>query len=338
MRKIETSEVKRILEMHSKLKKKPILEQNTPVQNTPNVNPTVNQDEVDLKLIRDAITAKCLKNGKAQYLRGTKKPVYVVTTAKSGKVVVFYPDMTYKFADGSKSGKWKCDGLTTLANTAAQQATQQAANTEDIKRVKAEGKWLEASETNTTRENLENPKMYEKKVVSGVTLYRPVISSGVASGLTDEQKKVIEKYTNLGGKLRKDLDAEEAQTWTSKVVYPAGSLFSQDLVMYFPPKNITGAEGGNIETQFNNAVTNQTPTSKKDCKNTIEAWYNAWKTKKRIEPNTFIPMKEKVQACANQFDGKWGGIFSSVDNYVETLRGGSGGPLSYGEDSKWRLK
>jgi len=338
MRKIETSEVKRILEMHSKLKKKPILEQNTPVQNTPNVNPTVNQDEVDLKLIRDAITAKCLKNGKAQYLRGTKKPVYVVTTTKSGKVVVFYPDMTYKFADGSKSGKWKCDGLTTLANTAAQQATQQAANTEDIKRVKAEGKWLEASETNTTRENLENPKMYEKKVVSGVTLYRPVISSGVASGLTDEQKKVIEKYTNLGGKLRKDLDAEEAQTWASKVVYPAGTLFSQDLVMYFPPSNVSGAEGGNIETQFNNAITNQTPTSKKDCKNTIEAWYNAWKTKKRIEPNTFIPMKEKVQACANQFDGKWGGIFSSIDNYVETLRGGSGGPLSYGEDSKWRLK
>lgn len=335
MRKIETSEVKRILEMHSNLKKKPLLEQNT---DNSSVIPTVNQDEVDLKLIRDAITAKCLKNGKSQYLKGTKKPVYVVTTAKSGKVVVFYPDMTYKFVDGSKSGKWKCSGLTTLANTAAQQAAQQASNTEDIKRVKAEGKWLEASETNTTRENLENPKMYEKKVVSGVTLYRPVISSGVASGLTDEQKKVIEKYTNLGGKLRKDLDAEEAQTWTSKVVYPAGTLFSQDLVMYFPPSNVSGTEGGNIETQFNNAVTNQTPTSKRDCKNTIEAYYNAWKTKKRIEPNTFIPMKEKVQACSNEFDGKWGGMLSSVDNYVETLRGGSGGPLSYGEDAKWRLK
>jgi len=314
MRKIETSEVKRILEMHSKLKKKTILEQNTPVQNVPDVAPKVNQDEVDLKLIDDAITAKCLKNGKRQYLKGTKKPVYVVTTAKSGKVVVFYPDMTYKFVDGSKSGKWKCDGLTTLANTNAQQVTQQASNAEDIKRVKEEGKWLEASETKTTRENLENPKMYEKKVVSGVTLYRPVISSGVAGGLTDEQKKVIEKYTNLGGKLRKDLDAEEAQTWTSKVVYPAGSLFSQDLVMYFPPSNVSGTEGGNIETQFNNAVTNQTPTSKKDCKNTIEAYYNAWKTKKRIEPNTFIPMKEKVQACSNEFDGKWGGMLSSVDN------------------------
>ena len=108
--------------------------------------------------------------------------------------------------------------------------------------------------------------------------------------------------------------------------------------MYFPPSNIVGAEGTNIENQFKNAITNQTPTSKKDCKNTVEAYYQAWKTKKRIEPNTFIPMKEKVQACANEFDGKWGGMLSSIDNYIETLRGGSGGPLSYGDDSKWRLK
>jgi hypothetical protein len=204
--------------------------------------------------------------------------------------------------------------------------------------VKTEGGWKEASEIKTTRENLENPKMFEKKVVNGVTLYRSVISSGVTGGLTDEQTKVIEKYKKLGGKLRKELDAEEAQTWTSKVVYPAGTLFSEDLVMYFPPSNIMGAEGGNIETQFDAAVTNQTPTSKSDCKNTVEAYYKAWKTKKRVEPNTFIPMKDKVQACVNEFDGKWGGMFSSVDNYIETLRGGSGGPLSYGEDSKWRLK
>ena len=107
MIKIETSEVKRILEMHSKLKKKPILEQNT-APDSSTETPKVNQDEVDLKLIQDAEKAGCLKNGKSQYLKGTKKPVYVATTVKSGKVVYFYPDMTYKFADGSKSGKWKC--------------------------------------------------------------------------------------------------------------------------------------------------------------------------------------------------------------------------------------
>jgi hypothetical protein len=178
--------------------------------------------------------------------------------------------------------------------------------------------------------------MFEKKVVNGVTLYRSVISKGVTGGLTPEQIKVIKKYTDLGGKLRKDLDAEEAQTWSSKVVYPAGTLFAEDLVMFFPPKNVVGADGGNIEQQFTKAISNQTPTSKRDCKDTIEAYYEAWRTKKRIEPNTLLPMKEKVQACANEFEGKWGGVLSRIDNYVEVLRGDrEGGPLS---DSKWRIE
>jgi hypothetical protein len=163
-----------------------------------------------------------------------------------------------------------------------------------------------------------------------------VISSGVTGGLTPEQIKVVKKYTDLGGKLRKDLDAEEAQTWTSRVVYPAGTLFSQDLVMFFPPSNVRGAEGGNVKTQFNNAISNQTPTSKSDCRDTIDAYYEAWRTKKKVEPNTFLPMKEKVQACANEFEGKWGGVLSRIDNYVDMLRGNrEGGPLS---DSKWRIE
>jgi hypothetical protein len=289
----------------------------------------------DLVMLRKAITAGCLKGGRILTNADQTKYVYRATS-KSGKTVDFTADMNYKFGDGSKSGKWKCDEIAQMEVTAAQAAQQQVANTEDINRMKKEGGWKESSELKTTRENLENPQMFEKKVVSGVTLYRPVISSGVTSGLTPEQIKVIEKYTNLGGKLRKDLDAEEAQTWTSKVVYPAGTLFSQDLVMFFPPSNVVGAEGGNIEQQFNNAITNQTPRSKNDCRNTIEAYYEAWRTKKRIEPNTLLPMKEKVQACANEFEGKWGGVLSRIDNYVEMLRGDrEGGPLS---DSKWRIE
>jgi len=50
-------------------------------------------------------------------------------------------------------------------------------------------------------------------------------------------------------------------------------------------------------------------------------------------------MKEKVQACANEFNGKWGGVLSNIDNYVDILRGvKEGGPTSYGDDSKWRLQ
>jgi hypothetical protein len=331
MKKISQIEKNTILEMHSKLKKPLISEQ------------VVGDSKSKLnKMLADG----CVKNGKIVELQ-SKNPVLQFaikqeSTKTPGKFRYFFSDNRVGTFDGNgkfefSPSKWSCNAVQ-QATLDASTVTQQAANTEDINRVKTEGGWKEASEIKTTRENLENPKMFEKKVVNGVTLYRSIISSGVTGGLTDEQIKIIKKYTDLGGKLRKDLDAEEAQTWTSKVVYPAGTLFSQDLVMFFPPSNIAGADGAKIEDQFKLAITNQTPTSKGDCKNTVEAYYQAWKTKKRIEPNTFIPMKEKVQACVNEFDGKWGGMLSSIDNYIETLRGGSGGPLSYGEDSKWRLK
>jgi len=319
---ISESEVSQILSMHKSLREQTEIKK-------------VTDTSSDLVMLRKAITAGCLKGGKILTNANQTKYVYRATS-KSGKTVDFTADMNYKFGDGSKSGKWKCDEIAQMEVNAAQAAQQQAANMADTALVQQEGGWQEAKDIKTTRENLENPQMFEKKVVNGVTLYRAVISSGVTGGLTPEQIKVVKKYTDLGGKLRKDLDAEEAQTWTSKVVYPAGTLFSQDLVMFFPPSNVRGAEGGNVKTQFNNAISNQTPTSKSDCRDTIDAYYEAWRTKKKVEPNTFLPMKEKVQACANEFEGKWGGVLSRIDNYVEMLRGDrEGGPLS---DSKWRIE
>jgi hypothetical protein len=329
---ISESEVKEILSMHKLLKEQTEMKK-------------VTDTSSDLVMLRKAITAGCLKGGRILTNANQTKYVYRATT-KSGKTVDFTADMNYKFGDGSKSGKWKCDEIAQMEVTAAQAAQQQVANAADTALVQQEGGWAEAKDIKTTRENLENPKMFEKKVVNGVTLYRSIIGKGVTAGLTPEQIKVIEKYTKLGGKLRKDLDAEEAQTWSSKVVYPAGTLFAEDLVMFFPPGNVVGSNrdkidddspmGSKIEDEFNKAKNSQTPKSKRDCKDTIESYYEAWRTKKRIEPNTLLPMKEKVQACANEFEGKWGGVLSRIDNYVEILRGDrEGGPLS---DSKWRIE
>ena len=318
-----------ILEMHSKMKKPLISE----------------QVDTDLKTkLNKILTDGCVKNGKIVTLQ-TKNPalqfaIKQESTKTPGKFRYFFADGRAGIFDANGkfeflSGKLDCTEVQQAATQAANAVTQ-AANAADTALVQQEGGWQEAKDIKTTRENLENPKMFEKKVVNGVTLYRSVISSGVTAGLTPEQIKVIKKYTDLGGKLRKDLDAEEAQTWSSKVVYPAGTLFAEDLVMFFPPKNVVGADGGNIEQQFTKAISNQTPTSKRDCKDTIEAYYEAWRTKKRIEPNTLLPMKEKVQACANEFQGKWGGVLSRIDNYVDILRGDKeGGPLS---DSKWRIE
>jgi hypothetical protein len=355
---VDSNEVQKILEMHSKLKKKPILEQNAPdadndakpgtIEEPKKEEPkkeepkkeevVVNQDEIDRKFLKDSEAAGCFKNGKIKYIKGTKKPAYQTTTLKSNQVLIFYPDMTYLLPATGEKGKWKCSKAEQLKVKQEALKAQQDANTKDTNLVKTEGGWKEASEIQTTRENLENPKMFEKKVVNGVTLYRSVASSGIAGGLNDEQTKLITKYTNLGYKLRNQLDSEQAKTWTSKVVSPASEgIFSQDLVMYFDPTSIRNSVSTLIDKQFKDASINQTPTSKSGCRDDIRAYYEAWRTKKRFEPSTFASMKEKVQACVNEFDGKWGGAFSKIDNYVETLRGGSGGPLPYGDNSKWLL-
>ena len=329
MNNITQTDREAILEMHSKMKKPLISE----------------QVDADLKSkLNKILTDGCVKNGKIVTMQ-TKNPalqfaIKQESTKTPGKFRYFFADgRAGIFDDNGKfqflPGKLDCTEVQQAAAQAVTAATQ-AANAADTALVQQEGGWAEAKDIKTTRENLENPQMFEKKVVNGVTLYRSIINKGVTGGLTPEQIKVIKKYTDLGGKLRKDLDAEEAQTWSSKVVYPAGTLFAEDLVMFFPPKNVVGADGGNIEQQFTKAISNQTPTSKRDCRDTIEAYYEAWRTKKRVEPNTLLPMKEKVQACANEFEGKWGGILSRIDNYVDILKGNKeGGPLS---DSKWRIE
>jgi hypothetical protein len=328
MNNINQIERDRILEMHSKFKKSLISEQ---------------VDDLKTKLDK-FLSDGCVKNGEIVQLQ-TKNPAlqYAIrqeSTKTPGKFRYFFADYRVGIFDGSgkfqfSPSKWSCAGVQQATAAAATAATA-ASNAADTSLVQQEGGWAEAKDIKTTRENLENPQMFEKKVVNGVTLYRSIINKGVTGGLTPEQIKVVKKYTDLGGKLRKDLDAEEAQTWTSKVVYPAGTLFSQDLVMFFPPSNVKGTEGSKVDSEFKKAVTNQTPTSKSDCRDTIEAYYEAWRTKQRIEQSTLLPMKEKVQACANYFEGKWGGALSKIDNYIEILRGDrEGGPLS---DSKWRIE
>lgn len=105
---ISESEVKEILSMHKSLKE----------QDEKKISLDVTSDLVKL---RKAITAGCLKNGKILTNANQSKYVYRATS-KTGKTVDFTADMNYKFGDGSKSGKWKCDEIAQMeasAQTAA---------------------------------------------------------------------------------------------------------------------------------------------------------------------------------------------------------------------------
>jgi len=255
-----------ILEMHSKMKKPLISEQVV----------------TDLKSqLNKILTDGCVKNGKIVTMQ-TKNPalqfaIKQESTKTPGKFRYFFADGRAGIFDTNGKfqflpGKLDCTEVQQAAAQAVTAATQ-AANAADTALVQQEGGWAEAKDIKTTRENLENPQMFEKKVVNGVTLYRSVISKGVTGGLTPEQIKVIKKYTDLGGKLRKDLDAEEAQTWSSKVVYPAGTLFAEDLVMFFPPSNAVGTlektPGGKVENEFKKAILSKPITKLGELKNVL---------------------------------------------------------------------
>jgi hypothetical protein len=79
--------------------------------------------------------------------------------------------------------------------------------------------------------------------------------------------------------------------------------------------------------------------NKSICKNAIKVYYDAYKTKKDFPQAIFDRNKKVVQSCVNTYEGKWGGLLGlgKIKDYVETLRGGIGGPSRRGEDSKWRL-
>ena len=256
-----------------------------------------------------------LTNGKLK--RDSSKNIYFYRkpSATGTGDVDFFADMTYKFVDGSKSGKWKCEGLTTLANTTTQQATQQATVDTDIARELEQYGWKKRADIAVT--DTELSQLYQKH--PKYDLYKLKVNTAKQGGYTPEQQAFINQWKTEKGYVEK-LTPEQLASGTYQKVNVQGSeqYFPGGLIMYKPAEGVQ---------------------DKKACRDKVKQYYDYWKTKREDIPQSqFDSLKSQVQACANQFDGKWGGVFSNVDNYIKTLRGGTGGPLSYGEDAKWRLK
>jgi hypothetical protein len=229
-----------------------------------------------------------------------------------------------------------------VAAKTKQDADAANASQANINKTKLEGNWNTKKElvaSGDTEQNIENPQMYEKKVISGITHYRRKVSGSIGAGLTADQNSIIDSWKNKGYKLRKELSAEEAKTFKSEIVSPASEgYFSQDLIMYFDPTTLQTLD---ITDVIQNAVKNRIPKDKKDCKQTIEAYYVSFKKKRPLAPNEFNALKTKTQACKNEFYKDWGtfGGGSKSDEILDMMLGlKSGGPSSYGEDSKWRLQ
>lgn len=344
---LQEEEKNRILSMHKALIKEQV---------TPEPEKSISDQ------LQEFITNGCVKNGKVVKMNSTNpQKQYAIkqeSTKTPGKFRYFFIDYTVGMNDETGKfqilpNKWECNTAAieaTNAAKAAQAAVTSAATASsntNIANTKKEGDFKTKEELLQvdTEQNIENPVMYEKKVVNGVTLYRRKVSGGIGSALTKDQQDIVAKWEAQGGKLRKDLDPEQAKIWVSRVVSPASEgYFSQDLIMYFDPNQTiqgvgTGETKTNITTEIQKAVNSRIPTDQKDCKKTIEAYYVSFKKKRPLEPNEFEALKYKTQACKNEFYGDWGvlGGGNKMDKILDIMSGGVGGPSRRGEDAKWKL-
>jgi hypothetical protein len=302
--RINEDEKNNILSMHKTL-------MNEQLENS------TNTEDPNLMKLRNSIKVGCLSDGKLK--RDTTKNTYFYrkpSVTGTGDVD-FFPDMTYKFVDGSKSGKWKCEGLVTLSNTQGQQASQKATVDTDIARELEQYGWKKREDIAVT--DTELGQLYQKH--PKYDLYKLKISNAKVGGYTPEQQAFINQWTSTNEGYVEKLTPEQLALGTYKQVKVPGSegLFPGGLIMYRQAVKIPEISV---------------------CKDKIKQYYEAFKNRsEELTDSEFNVLKPTVQGCVDKYNGKWGGIFSNVDNYVKVLTGDApGGPLSTGEDSKFRLK
>jgi hypothetical protein len=308
MKKISQIEKNTILEMHSKLKKPLISEQ------------VVGDTKSKLsKMLDDG----CVKNGKIVEME-SKNPVLQFairqeSTKTPGKFRYFFADNRVGSFDGNgkfefSASKWSCNASQQAKFDASTKEKETIVNT-DIARELEQYGWKKRGDIAVT--DTELGQLYQKH--PKYDLYKLKINNAKVGGYTEEQQAFIDLWKQK--EYVEKLTPEQLALGTYKQVKVSGSegLFPGGLIMYRPAVTVPEIS---------------------ECKDNIKQYYEAFKNRsEELTDSEFNKLKPVVQGCIDKYNGKWGGIFSNVDNYVKVLTGDApGGPLSTGEDSKFRLK
>ena len=302
--------------------------------------------DVNLVKLRQAVIAGCLKNGSLKVKKSTGEYFYRKPSAKdSSKEVDFFANMTYKFSDGSKSGKWVCPEIANIV--VSQQVTQQTtADNESKIATEIKKGWKKIETLKSEGVDLTTlDRVYDTQVVGNVTLYRPKGSSTTFTQNTStadfnkDQLLFVDKFKKIGYKLNPTrLEQSTMVKVTDKELGAPVDLFPNGLTLYYNPN--TQSDVKSDQSLVSDILKNQA-VDREACRKNIEDYYRSFKTDAFYDPATIYKIKTVVQACKNQHYGKWGvlGGGKKLDNYLDMLSGvKEGGPSSYGDDSKWRLK
>jgi len=292
--------------------------------------------KADKDLLNKAKELGCLKNGMLKTNASRTKVIYRAKS-RTGKIVDFYPNMTYKYKDGSKQGTWPCPRL---KDTVSREEDTKA----KIETLKSQD-WKTLDELRAEKVDLNTlDKTHEKTSVGNTILYRQIGKKNVHYDNTStdefnaEQQSFIKKYTDLGYKIN-PTRVEQGYMMPNNAVELGAppDLFPNGLIIWNDPQDRKNLSKSEVEV----ALQKQS-ISPKDCKGQIQAYYNLYqqRTSAKVDKVTFDKSKNIVQACKDQHYRDWpwwmaGG--KKLDSYLDILSGDvAGGPS--GEFKYFKLK
>jgi hypothetical protein len=323
--------------------KKEILSMHKSLFNEQTMKGGINSEEDTL---RKLIKSGCIKNGKLLTNSDRSKFVYRLIT-KSGKEIDFFADMTYKFKDGSKSGKWTCPQLDNLASTEAS-ATQAAADLESKIATEIKKGWKKLEILKAEGVDLTTlDKVFDKQVIGNVVLFRPkgsstTFTSGTSTvDFNNDQQSFVDTFVAKGYKLNPTrLEQSSLVKVTGEQLGAPADLFPNGLVMWYDPNQQSTIRGR--ESNILGDILDNQSINRNTCRKNVEDFYELYRRRNstQADPATVDRARRVVQACRDEHYGKWGVTGGKkFDQILDILSGRKeGGPLTTGASSIFRIK
>ena len=333
---IENSEKNSILKMYKSLMK----EQTS--------NSSATNSDTDLQKLRNLISVGCLADGSLKRRESTGEVFYrKQSVTQPSKQVDFYANMTYKFTDGSKSGKWICPELTSLE--ASQAASQQtAADVESKIATEMKKGWKKLETLKAEGVDLTTlDKVFDKIVIGNVALFRPkgsstTFTSGTSTAdFNNNQQSFVDTFIAKGYKLNPTrLEQNSLVKVTGEQLGAPADLFPNGLVMWYDPNKQSTIRGG--ENSILGDILDNQSINKNTCRKNVKDFFELYRRRNsaQVDPATVDRAKRIVQACRDEHYGKWGVTGGkNVDEMLDILSGRKeGGPLSTGPSAIFRIK
>jgi hypothetical protein len=323
--------------------KKEILSMHKSLFNEQTMKGGINSEEDTL---RKLIKSGCIKNGKLLTNSDRSKFVYRLIT-KSGKEIDFFADMTYKFKDGSKSGKWTCPQLDNLASTESS-ATQAAADLESKIATEIKKGWKKLEILKAEGVDLTTlDKVFDKQVIGNVALFRPkgsstTFTSGTSTvDFNNDQQSFVDTFVAKGYKLNPTrLEQSSLVKVTGEQLGAPADLFPNGLVMWYDPNQQSTIRGR--ESNILGDILDNQSINRNTCRKNVEDFYELYRRRNstQADPATVDRARRVVQACRDEHYGKWGVTGGKkFDQILDILSGRKeGGPLTTGASSIFRIK